>query len=329
VDHPVHVHRLACTEHDPVVSGDLGQVRVDGVEWERLLRSQDRVASRAQALAYGWTARALAHRLQTGSWQRLVPGVLLTVSGEPTSRQLLRAGLLHAGPEAALAAATACRWHGLDCSQDDRVHVAVPARVRVRSTGFVRVHPTIRPLRVRVRDGLPVMPAPRAVVDAALTMTRENDVRALCAEAVQRRFASVQDLEAELAAAPSAGSALVRRVLAEVRHGARSAPEAALLRALRRLPGLPPYAFNVDVRDVRGAWLARPDVVFASVRVVVEVDGWRWHRDPERQRRDLERHTRLEAAGWTVLRYAASAVLTDPEAVAYEVARVVRARAAA
>ncbi|MDT7573405.1 MAG: hypothetical protein QOE05_3579 [Actinomycetota bacterium] len=180
-----------------------------------------------------------------------------------------------------------------------------------------------------MRDGFPVAPVARAVIDAAMTLRSTNDVRALCAEAVQRRRTVVDALIQELEAAPSAGSAVVRRVLAEVDAGARSAPEAVLLRALRGTAGLPPYELNVDVYDANGRWLARPDVVFATVRVIVEVDGWRWHRDPARQRADIERHTRLEAAGWTVLRYAAAAVLADADAVAREVANVVRARQAA
>lgn len=304
---------------------------VDERAWARLLASQDGVVSRAQALAVGWTAGALRHRVRSGRWQLLVPGVLLTVSGTPTPRQRLRGALVHAGGAGALSHATACSWHGLEAIIDRGtvVHVAVPAEVRQGSRGYVQVHPTIRPLRAYARNGLPVVPVARAVIDASMTLLHENDVRALCADAVQRGRTTADELARELAAAPSGGSALVRRVLGEVQGGARSAPEAALLRALRRIRGLPPYALNVDLRDDRGSWLGRPDVVFASVRVVVEVDGWRWHSSPEQQRRDLERHTRLEAAGWTVLRYAAAAVLSDPDAVAREVAAVVRVRAAA
>jgi hypothetical protein len=303
---------------------------IDDAEWARLLVSQEHVVSRGQALACGWTRGAIAHRLRRGYWQTLVPGVLLTVSGTPTARQRLRGALVHAGPLSALAATTACRWHGLTCGADDGlVHVAVPARVRVASNGFVRVHPTVRPWWSYELDGLPVVPVARAVIDAALGMTSVQDVRALCADAVQRRRTSPEQLTAELAGAQSAGSAVVRRVLAEVSAGARSAPEAALLQSLRRLRGIPPYALNVDVHAADGRWLARPDVVFFDCRVIVEVDGWRWHRDPERQRADVRRHTRLEAEGWTVLRYAAAAVLASPDEVAREIAAVVRARAAA
>ena len=102
-------------------------------------------------------------------------------------------------------------------------------------------------------------------------------------------------------------------------EGARSAAEAVLLAAARRCRGLPPHTWNTDVRDADGRWLARPDLVFAALRLVVEVDGRRWHWSPERQEADLVRHTRLEAAGWTVLRYPAARVLAEPDAVVAEV----------
>jgi very-short-patch-repair endonuclease len=37
--------------------------------------------------------------------------------------------------------------------------------------------------------------------------------------------------------------------------------------------------------------------------VAVEVDGWAWHTDPERFRRDRQRQNALVLAGWTVLRF--------------------------
>jgi very-short-patch-repair endonuclease len=37
--------------------------------------------------------------------------------------------------------------------------------------------------------------------------------------------------------------------------------------------------------------------------LVIEVDGWAYHRTPDRFQRDRERQNRLVAAGWTVLRF--------------------------
>ena len=68
-----------------------------------LLAYQHQLITRRQALERGMTARALQYRLRTGGpWQRLLPGVFLTVTGTPTSRQLDVAALLYGGPSSLL-----------------------------------------------------------------------------------------------------------------------------------------------------------------------------------------------------------------------------------
>src|SRR5260221_9461963 len=66
------------------------------VEW--LMASQRGVLCRAQVLALGLTAQGLRYRIRPGGpWQRLLPGVYLTVTGEPTREQREVAALLYAG----------------------------------------------------------------------------------------------------------------------------------------------------------------------------------------------------------------------------------------
>jgi hypothetical protein len=60
------------------------------------------------------------------------------------------------------------------------------------------------------------------VADAARGLTSLPDARGLEAGAVQRRWCSMSELSHELAQGPVAGSALPRRVLAEVAGGIRS-----------------------------------------------------------------------------------------------------------
>ena len=302
---------------------------VDEVRWQRLLTRQDGVVTTAQALSCGFTRSAVHHRVASGRWQRVAERVLVTSSGPPSARQLLRAGLLAGGPHSALTGPTACRLLGLHAVPDERVHVAVPRSVRRPASGWLVPHPTTRPFVPLRADGLPVVPAARAVVDTCLALTSLGSVRALVAEAVQRSRCTVEQLVRGLDDAPQQGSQQLRKALEEVALGARSRPEAVLLRALRRLRGLPPFELNADVIDDAGRWLARPDVVFRAQRLVAEVDGQRWHLSPERWRADVERHTRLEAAGWTVLRYPAAQVLADADGVAAEIAAVARRRAAA
>lgn len=212
------------------------------------------------------------------------------------------------------------------------MHVSVPHRRQLRSRAFlvgagkVVVHRTTRELTAA--GGLPRLSVARCVVDAGLPLTSLTAVRAVVSAAVQQRRTTVPLLVAELARAPQRGSGLLRRALEEVGEGARSAPEAALARALRGRV-LPPYRLNAEIHDDQGGWLARVDVAFLTVRLAVEVDGERWHLSAERWVADVARHTRLEAQGWTVLRYPASRVLADAEGVAAEIAAVAARLAAA
>jgi hypothetical protein len=69
-----------------------------------ILARQYRVISRSQAMACGMTESTLQHRLRAGGpWQRLLPGVFLTVTGAPTNDQREVAALLYAGPGSLLA----------------------------------------------------------------------------------------------------------------------------------------------------------------------------------------------------------------------------------
>jgi very-short-patch-repair endonuclease len=299
---------------------------LDNTRWRDLLFLQDAVVSHRQALAAGWSRRAVEHRVGR-DWQRLLRGVYLTTTGVPTTTQRRRAALLLAGAGSALTAGTGLHVHEvLELSSDPDVHVALPEARRVVPDDFrvgggtVVLHRTTRAL-TSYRADIPTLAVARCVTDAALRATGLEEVRVLVTTAVQRRRTTVADLEHELEQAPQRGSGFLRRALEEVAAGARSLPEAVLLKALRRVQ-LPPYRLNSDVYDERGRWLARPDLVIEEIRLAAEVDGQRWHLDAVRWVADVERHTRLEVAGWTVLRYPAARVLRDAEGVAREIAVV-------
>ena len=63
--------------------------------------------------------------------------------------------------------------------------------------------------------------------------------------------------------------------------------------------GLPRPEPQVEIYDDEGAFLARGDLVVASIRFLAEYDGERWHGEEQRAHDD-ERRRRLRDAGWTV-----------------------------
>jgi hypothetical protein len=83
---------------------------VDERAVEVMLGLQRQVLSREQALASGVTPSGIQHRTRRGGpWQRLLPGVYLTTSGEPAREQLTVAAMLYAGPASLLTGPAALR----------------------------------------------------------------------------------------------------------------------------------------------------------------------------------------------------------------------------
>src|SRR5580704_12397296 len=107
--------------------------RPDRTAAERLAASQYGVISRAEAARCGLTPRMLDYRIRPGGpWRRLLPGVYLTHTGEPTSDQLLMAALRYAGDGSVVTGLAALRRHGLTVPATRTADVLVPhARRRV------------------------------------------------------------------------------------------------------------------------------------------------------------------------------------------------------
>src|SRR5580692_9708014 len=80
----------------------------------RILDAQHQVISRSQALACGLSRSTVTSwSTPTGKWQRMLPGVYLTVTGKPTPEQRLMAALLYAGQRSAVTGPAAIRLHRL------------------------------------------------------------------------------------------------------------------------------------------------------------------------------------------------------------------------
>ena len=113
------------------------------VEW--LMASQRGVLCRAQVLALGVTAQGLRYRIRPGGpWQRLLPGVYLTVTGEPTREQREVAALLYAGQPSVITGPAALLRHRIRGPATATVDVLVPARRERTIRRFAVPHRTRR-----------------------------------------------------------------------------------------------------------------------------------------------------------------------------------------
>jgi hypothetical protein len=291
----------------------------------RILRAQDNVISRRQALACGLTSDAVVHRIRPGGpWQRLLNGIYLAQTGPPAVVQKEMAALLHGGPGSVLTGAAALRGLGLTTAEPQAFDVLVPLSRRPGSVAFVVTHRTARMPRL-IREGQRCYAlAPRALADAARGLTDLGEVRALIAGAVQRHGCPLHALTVELAEGPTRNSARLRQVLAEVAAGVRSGSEAEFRDLIMRAR-LPIPMFNARLFAADGSLIAVPDAWWPDAGVAGEVDSREWHLSPDDWQRTMRRHAKMSAHGILVLHFTPSQIRSSPVAVAATIADTLRA----
>jgi len=296
----------------------------DSGRLNRILQEQYSVVSRAQVFACGMSRTAVQLRIApSGPWQRVLPGVYLAVTGGITQYQKEMAALLYGGPASLITGPTAVRRHRLRSPGPDVVDLLIPAGQRRQDASFVRVQRTQRmPERMYVTGKVRFVEATRAVADAARSMTRFDDVRAVVCEAVQRRACFVDDLVAELEAGPSAGSALLRAALAEVADGVRSVAEADF-RTLILRSDLPRPVFNARLIDVDGTLIAVTDAWWQEAGVAAEIDSRAYHLAAADQDRTTGRHDKLTAHGVLALHFSPRRVKDDPVGILREIRQAI------
>ena len=288
--------------------------RIDRDALVRTLDRQLHVITREQAAAAGLTKHALQHRLRReGPWQSLLPGVYLAMTGTPTLLQQGMAALLYAGQGSVITGLAAVRQHHIRGPATEFIDVLIPASRKRRDTAFVRVHRTThRPTQAwqvgPLRYALPA----RAVADAVRDLTSLRDVRAMVADAVQRRACTIPDLSEELDKGPNRGSKLFRETLTDVADGIHSAAEGDLKDLLRK-SGLPMPLFNASLYEGDSkTFIARPDAWWPEKGLAVEVDSHEWHLSPHDHERTLERQRRMAKHGILVLPFTPSQIRKQP-----------------
>lgn len=279
----------------------------------------DQIARAAELIRIGLSSNTVYTRCRPGGpWQRLLPGILLLTNATPTRRQLISAALTYAGPEALLTGHGAAALFGLKkARQSGPVHVLISNTKQVRADAAVRVERTTRMPEPVHRKGFLLAPVTRAVLDTTRKMGSLDDVRALIAEAAQRGLTTPEALRYELREGSNRGSALPRRVLAEIGEGVRSTAEAWALR-LVRTSDLPEPRWNVPIRQLDGELLGIVDAWWDSVALAWEIDSQEFHSSPGSYAATVGRGSRLTAAGLVVVHTLPARIRKEPRAVLAE-----------
>ena len=294
---------------------------------EAALRSTGGVATRAHLLQTV-PGTVIDGQLGRGQLQRVFPHVYAARGPAVAGPTLLRAALLHAGDASALSHLTALHVWGIQplvhplhlTVAQDRKRAGAQGLVVHRRNGFC-VEQHCRSIR-----GLRVTALPRSLVDS-WPLLEPPRRRPLFLDLVREGTVSTKDVRASLAERPNVGGhrALAQAIeLAE--DGCQSELEAMGVLSVFRHRSLPPsvgqFTVTVDRRRLH------PDRAWPEVKLAVELDGARFHTDPEARQRDLARDAALASIGWVVLRFTYAEVLRDPNGVRARVLAVYRTRLA-
>lgn len=273
--------------------------RVDVPALDALAAAQHRCVTLAQLSQVGMPASTTAYRTRPsgGSWSRPLPGVVLLHRGTLTADERASAALLYAGHGSLLTGLESLRRHGLRrLPTTGQVHVLVPADRRRVSAQFVVCERTERMPCAGPASRLPCAPLARSLVDASRRTPQLDVVRAMTAEAVQRRLCSQSSILDEVRLAQRRGTARVRLVAAEIVGGIRSAAEAEARSVLQR-GGLPPALWNHDIVTSSGELIGCPDAWFDDEGVALEIDSREWHLDPQGWERTQAKRARFASFG--------------------------------
>ncbi len=293
-------------------------MRADGAADRALARVAGRqhgAISYAQLRDLGLSRDAISHRFRHGRLHRVHRGVYLVGHTAPTELGPFAAALLAAGPEATLShRAAGWLWRLVD-DAPSTVDVTV-TRSGAHSRPGLRVHRVgaLHPADARRRRGLPVTSPARTLVDLAGDV-RPPELDAAFERARTARLVRPADVRASLARNPARRGAPAVRALVDDRPGlTRSAAERRLLDLLGR-GGLPRPLTNVRVSG------HEVDMVWHEAGLVVEVDGYAWHRGRRSFEHDRRRDADLQVAGYRVLRVTWRRIGDEPEAVLVLIAR--------
>lgn len=264
-----------------------------------LAERQHGVVARRQLVALGLSDDAIERRLAARRLHLLHRGVyavghtVLRVEGRWMAATLATTGVL--------SHATAAGAWGLRPPATGLIHVTATS---ARRRSGVKVHRNaLGPRDTTIRRGIPITTPARTIIDLARTIDGRPLEHALDI-AEQRRLVDFSELTHR--PIPPSLQAVLSLYTA---CATRSELEERFLR-LCDDHGLPRPHINTRIEG------HEVDFVWRDQRLIVEVDGYAYHRSPTSFEDDRERDVTLALAGWRVLRFTWTQITRRPGWVA-------------
>ena len=278
--------------------------RATDAEIAALAGCQHGVVTRSQLLALGMGDGAISRIARAGRLHRLYRGVfavghtVLTVEGRWMAATLATGGVL--------SHATAAAAWDLRPSSAGTIYVTVPGDPGRRRRAGVKVH---RSRTLEARDvvrhrGIPITTPARTIIDLA-RMLKGRPLEQLLDRAEHRNLVDFADLQR--GPIPTSLQAVLSRYTATT--PTRSELEERFLQ-LCDDHGIPRPQTNLIIEG------HEVDFVWRDKRLIVEVDGYAYHRSPTAFEADRERDVTLALAGWQVRRFTWTQITQRPGWVA-------------
>ncbi len=271
-----------------------------------ILQRQSLVITRAQALAAGGTNRMIVTRVHNGLWHRMMTGVYLVGPPVPSWRSLVWAATLGvAGARASHE--TAGQLHVMSYVPQGRRIITVPEGGTNRCP-IARVHESrwLPPQHLTTVDGIPSTTRVRTALDLSGVLSPQRHERMIDDELATDRL-TIPELVDGFTHWTRRGrrrSARVRLLL-EARGDGYIAPRSEL--EARYLGVVAGTTFAEPLRQFVMPWRfelpGRVDFAYPSLRLIVEVDGRRWHTRDQTREVDIERDNEATVHGWKVLHF--------------------------
>lgn len=263
---------------------------------------QDGLWTRRQAYAAQLSRHQCEHRVRSGAWAEVLPGIYRAASTPMNQRRHRRAALLWAGSTALVSHRSAAEVWGLEGVREVKPEITVTSGHPRHDDVIVHRSGIVLASDIRHVDGLRVA-APALTLVTLAGYIEEEDLEIAFESARRMRYVTVEDVAARLA--PIAG------------RGRRGASD--LRRLVTMLEGRPAAEYPLEVkvaRALRASALPEPsrqhvvrlfgktyrlDFAWPGALVALECDGRLRHSEDSDFQRDRARWSALAAAGWRIV----------------------------
>lgn len=247
--------------------------------------------------------RQLDYCLRRGTLCRLLPGIYAAPDPSWPARVLAAASFR---PDCIITGAAAARllWWP-DCPMTT-ISAAIGQQVKAPTAGYAWERRVIHDDLVVNRGQLRIACPAVSILDLIPTLGGQ-----VIDEGLRRKAVDVPALHRALKLMPHRPHNKLRRQLVDDSRDEPWSEAERRAHGLLRAAGITGWVTNR--RITAGAYSYTVDLVFLQERVVIEIDGWQYHKARGAFVADRWRYSRLAAADWLVLPLAATAVEDEPD----------------